>query len=68
MLPVQLGTIENDHWFYRALGNHKNFGSTTMDENELKMFLNLAKGTFALFCAEIKNQDKYFYAYILPGG
>lgn len=67
LLPVELGTIGNDHWIYRASRNDKHIGSTTIDENELKAFLNLAKGTFALFRAKIKNQDKYFYAYIPPG-
>jgi hypothetical protein len=68
LLPVELGTIGNNHWIYRASRNDKHVGSTTIDENELKAFLNLAKGTFALFRAKIQNQDKYFYAYILPGG
>lgn len=68
LLPVELGTIGNDHWIYRASRNDKHLGSTTINENELRAFLNLAKGTFALFRAKIENQDKYFYAYILPGG
>jgi hypothetical protein len=66
LLPINLGTIGSDHWIHRALNDDKRIGSTIIDENELKAFLKFANGTLALFRSEIKNQDKYFYASILP--
>jgi hypothetical protein len=66
LLPINLESIGNDHWIRRALDDDEVNGSTTIDENELKVFLNLANGTFALFHAKLKNEDKYMYAYVGP--
>ena len=66
LLPINLESIRNDHWIRRALDDDEVNGSTTIDENELKVFLNLANGTFALFHAKLKNEDKYMYAYVGP--
>jgi hypothetical protein len=66
LLPINLGTIANDHWVYRALGGDKRKGTTTIDERELMDFLNLAKGTFALFRVKKRNEEKDLYAYFGP--
>jgi hypothetical protein len=64
LLPINLRTIANNHWIYRALGNS---GSVPIDERELMEFINLAKGTFALFRVKVRNEEKNLYAFLVPG-
>jgi hypothetical protein len=64
LLPINLGTIANNHWIYRALGNTK--GTVPIDERELMEFINLAKGTFALFRVKVRNEEKNLYASLVP--
>jgi hypothetical protein len=64
LLPINLGTIANNHWIYRALGNTN--GTTPIDERELMEFINLAKGTFALFRVKVRNEEKNLYASLVP--
>jgi hypothetical protein len=66
LVPVNLGKIANNHWAYRASADKEGNGMTTIDDTELMDFLNLAKGTFAPFRVQIKNEEKYLYAYIIP--
>jgi hypothetical protein len=65
LLPINLRTIANNHWIYRALGNTK--GTALIDERELMEFINLAKGTFALFRVKVRNEEKNLYATLVPG-
>lgn len=64
--PINLGTIAYDHWLYRALGDAKHKGTVPIEERELMEFINLAKGTFAIFRVKVRNEEKDLYAYLGP--
>lgn len=66
LLPINLGTIASGHWVYRALCANKRKGTTPIDERELMEFINLAKGTFALFHVKVRNEEKDLYAMLVP--
>ena len=64
-LPINLGKINKNHWAARAFISKEN-KRTAINDTELMDFLNLAKATFAPFCAEIDGKERYFYLYICP--
>jgi hypothetical protein len=63
---TNLGAVADDHWIYRALGGDKHKGTTTIDERELKDFLELEGSTFAIFRVKVRNEEKDLYAYLAP--
>jgi hypothetical protein len=66
LLPINLGTIANDHWVYRALGGNKRKGTAPINERELMEFVKLASGTFGLFHVKVRNEERDLYAYLGP--
>jgi hypothetical protein len=63
---TNLGAVADDHWIYRALGGDKHKGTTTIDERELKDFLELEGSTFAILRVKVRNEEKDLYAYLGP--
>jgi hypothetical protein len=77
---VDLGGISSQHWARRAYDNHndddndndndgnshsaKEDNSTKLEEEELKQFISITGGTFALIKFNIHNKTIYTFSYL----